>query len=52
MTDGEAVMSSLFYLSIPGKTGGPLYWIVFIFAILACLIASQVSRYTWLPSKD
>lgn len=36
-------MSSLFYLTIPGPTGGPLYWIMYIFAVLACLVASQVS---------
>ena len=36
-----SVISSIFYLTIPGETGGGLYWIVFVFAILATLIASQ-----------
>ncbi|PAV24186.1 potassium transporter [Pyrrhoderma noxium] len=39
--DGESVFSNIFYLTIPGKTNGPLFWIFFIFAILATLIASQ-----------
>ncbi|WVR04896.1 hypothetical protein IAU60_001908 [Kwoniella sp. DSM 27419] len=34
-------VSNIFYRTIPGPTGGPLYWIVFVFAILATLIASQ-----------
>ncbi|CUA70967.1 High affinity potassium transporter [Schwanniomyces occidentalis] [Rhizoctonia solani] len=41
ITDGEAVFSNIFYKTIPGPTGGPLYWIMFLFAILATLIASQ-----------
>ncbi|ODO11951.1 potassium uptake protein [Cryptococcus amylolentus CBS 6273] len=36
-----SVVSSIFYLTIPGGTGGALYWIEFIFAILASLVASQ-----------
>ncbi|WVQ71165.1 potassium uptake protein [Cryptococcus sp. DSM 104548] len=36
-----SVVSSIFYLTIPGGTGGTLYWIEFIFAILASLVASQ-----------
>ncbi|ORY35332.1 potassium transporter-domain-containing protein [Naematelia encephala] len=36
-----SVISSIFYLTIPGDTGGALYWVVFVFAILATLIASQ-----------
>ncbi|PPQ80985.1 hypothetical protein CVT26_003495, partial [Gymnopilus dilepis] len=39
--DGEAVLGNVFYNSIPGPVNGPLFWIVFIFAILATLIASQ-----------
>lgn len=27
--------------TIPGALGGPLYWLTFTFAILACLVASQ-----------
>ncbi|GMM33523.1 hypothetical protein DASC09_008480 [Saccharomycopsis crataegensis] len=34
-------ISMAFYLAIPGGTGGPLYWIVFVFATLATIIASQ-----------
>ncbi|KAG9102566.1 hypothetical protein FRC06_001760 [Ceratobasidium sp. 370] len=41
IVDREAVFSNVFYQTIPGPTGGPLYWIMFIFAILATLIASQ-----------
>lgn len=26
IVDGEAVMSNLFYDTIPGSTNGPLYW--------------------------
>ena len=29
------VIGNVFYLTIPGKTGGGLYWIVFVFGILA-----------------
>ncbi|CAE6398379.1 unnamed protein product [Rhizoctonia solani] len=41
IADGEEVFSNVFYKTIPGPTGGPLYWIMFLFAILATLIASQ-----------
>ncbi|KAG8720565.1 hypothetical protein FRC08_018842 [Ceratobasidium sp. 394] len=41
IADREAVFNNVFYQTIPGPTGGPLYWIMFIFAILATLIASQ-----------
>ncbi|KAI0072602.1 potassium transporter [Panus rudis PR-1116 ss-1] len=41
IVDGEVVLSNIFYQSIPGSSGGPLYWIIFVFAILATLIASQ-----------
>jgi len=39
--NGTAILPNVFYTSIPGPTGGPLYWIVFVFGILATLIASQ-----------
>jgi len=39
--DGDAVMSNIFYATVPGKPNGPLYWIIYIFGILATLIASQ-----------
>ncbi|CAE6432002.1 unnamed protein product [Rhizoctonia solani] len=41
IVDGEEVFSNIFYKTIPGPTGGPLYWIMFLFAIFATLIASQ-----------
>ncbi|CAE6459525.1 hypothetical protein ACGC1H_004059 [Rhizoctonia solani] len=41
ITDGEQVFSNIFYKTIPGPISGPLYWIMFLFAILATLIASQ-----------
>ncbi|KAF8627441.1 hypothetical protein AX17_006255 [Amanita inopinata Kibby_2008] len=41
ISDGEAVFSNVFYNTIPGPKNGPLFWIVFILAILATLVASQ-----------
>ncbi|KII86101.1 hypothetical protein PLICRDRAFT_44566 [Plicaturopsis crispa FD-325 SS-3] len=38
---GDTVLSNIFYQTIPGPTGGAIYWIVFVFAILATIIASQ-----------
>lgn len=39
--DGDAVISNVFYSTIPGASNGPLFWIVYVFAIFATLIASQ-----------
>ncbi|KAF5347446.1 hypothetical protein D9756_011104 [Leucocoprinus leucothites] len=39
--DGPSVIANVFYLTIPGKANGPLFWILYVFAILATLIASQ-----------
>ncbi|KAF7364932.1 hypothetical protein MVEN_00363800 [Mycena venus] len=39
--DGDAVLSNIFYQTIPGPANGALFWIVFVFAILATVIASQ-----------
>ncbi|KAF8318169.1 potassium transporter [Clavulina sp. PMI_390] len=39
--DGDAVMSNIFFNTIPGPVGGGLYWVIFVFSILATLIASQ-----------
>ncbi|KAF7985798.1 hypothetical protein HWV62_437 [Athelia sp. TMB] len=41
ISDGDAVISNIFYKTIPGPANGPLFWIVFVFAILATIIASQ-----------
>ena len=41
IVDGEDVISNIFYLTIPGKHEGPLFWVIFVYAILATLIASQ-----------
>ncbi|KAF8329370.1 potassium transporter [Cantharellus anzutake] len=41
IADGEAVMSNIFYTTIPGRHNGPLYWIIWLFALLATIIASQ-----------
>ncbi|KAH3661581.1 hypothetical protein OGAPHI_006429 [Ogataea philodendri] len=38
--DPQAV-SNVFYLSIPGQTGGGYYWFMFVMATLATVIASQ-----------
>ncbi|KAF7972843.1 hypothetical protein HWV62_16954 [Athelia sp. TMB] len=37
ISDGDAVISNIFYKTIPGPANGPLFWIVFVFAILATL---------------
>ncbi|KAF8195376.1 potassium transporter [Pholiota molesta] len=39
--DGAPILENVFYTTIPGPSKGPLYWIVFVFALLATLIASQ-----------
>ena len=41
IVDGENVIANVFYLTIPGKHNGPLFWILYVYAILATLIASQ-----------
>lgn len=41
ITDGQSVFSNIFYQTIPGSSGGPLFWILYVFAILATIIASQ-----------
>ncbi|KAH9055386.1 potassium transporter [Lactarius vividus] len=41
IVDGEDVISNIFYRTIPGKHNGPLFWVLFTYAILATLIASQ-----------
>ncbi|KAF5389290.1 hypothetical protein D9757_003396 [Collybiopsis confluens] len=41
IVDGENVVQNVFYKSIPGPGGGPLFWIIFVLAILATLVASQ-----------
>ncbi|KAK7685797.1 hypothetical protein QCA50_011143 [Cerrena zonata] len=41
VTDGEAVISNIFYQTIPGPANGALFWIIYVFAILATLTASQ-----------
>lgn len=41
IADGEAVFNNVFYQTIPGPTGGGLYWIMFIFAILATVRLSR-----------
>ncbi|BGO93261.1 hypothetical protein NBRC10512_000086 [Rhodotorula toruloides] len=41
VTGGEAVLSNVFFNAIPGGVGGGLWWTVWIFAVLAAVIASQ-----------
>jgi KUP system potassium uptake protein len=41
IVDGDNVIANVFYLTIPGKHNGPLFWILYVYAILATLIASQ-----------
>lgn len=41
IADPENVIQNVFYKSIPGAQNGPLFWVVFVFGILATLTASQ-----------
>jgi KUP system potassium uptake protein len=41
IVDGEHVIQNVFYNTIPGPANGPLFWIIFVLAILATLVASQ-----------
>ncbi|TFY59675.1 hypothetical protein EVG20_g7693 [Dentipellis fragilis] len=41
IVDGPDVIGNVFYSTIPGAHDGPLFWIVYVFAILATLVASQ-----------
>ncbi|KAH9055356.1 potassium transporter [Lactarius vividus] len=41
IVDGENVISNVFYRTIPGEHSGPLFWILYVYAIVATLIASQ-----------
>ncbi|KAH9066020.1 potassium transporter [Lactarius deliciosus] len=41
IVDGENVISNVFYRTIPGEHNGPLFWILYVYAIIATLIASQ-----------
>ncbi|RXK34903.1 hypothetical protein M231_07837 [Tremella mesenterica] len=44
--DGDAVIGNLFYLTIPGPTGGGLYWIVWFFALLATVKLTLIAMIT------
>jgi KUP system potassium uptake protein len=35
INDGDSVIENVFYKSIPGPANGALFWIMFVFAILA-----------------
>ncbi|KAE9409281.1 potassium transporter [Gymnopus androsaceus JB14] len=41
IVDGDNVVQNAFYRSIPGSSDGPLFWIMFVIAILATFVASQ-----------
>jgi len=41
IVNGENVIENVFYRTIPGEHNGPLFWILYVYAILATLIASQ-----------
>ncbi|KAH9824989.1 potassium transporter-domain-containing protein [Melampsora americana] len=41
ITNGEHVITNIFYQSIPGGSSGALWWIVWIFGMLATIVASQ-----------
>jgi hypothetical protein len=55
----------VFYLTIPGATGGGLYWIMFVFAVLATVstlrpafvpaelpLAHRLSRFVFLDIRE
>ncbi|THV03032.1 potassium transporter [Dendrothele bispora CBS 962.96] len=39
--DGPNVIQNVFYKSIPGPENGGLFWVIYVLAILATLVASQ-----------
>ncbi|KAM0793786.1 hypothetical protein ACM66B_001203 [Microbotryomycetes sp. NB124-2] len=41
IVDGENVVKNVFFQSIPGGVGSALWWITWLFAVLAAVIASQ-----------
>lgn len=41
ITNGDHVITNIFYQSIPGGSTGPLWWIVWVFGMLATIVASQ-----------
>ncbi|KAG8800880.1 hypothetical protein FRC19_008514 [Serendipita sp. 401] len=43
ITNGDVVIAHVFYASVPGGAGKPLYWFVYVVAILATLVASQAT---------
>lgn len=50
ITDTRNVLPNVFFNSVPGGVGSPFWWITFVFAILAAVIASQGSSFT-LPAS-
>lgn len=43
ITNGNEVISNVFYTTIPGGAGSGMYWFVYVIAILATLVASQAT---------
>ncbi|GAA5909585.1 hypothetical protein JCM6882_003462 [Rhodosporidiobolus microsporus] len=41
ITGGEEILPNVFFHSVPGGVGSPFWWIRWIFAVLAAVIASQ-----------
>ncbi|GAA5909582.1 hypothetical protein JCM6882_003461 [Rhodosporidiobolus microsporus] len=41
ITGGEEIFPNIFFHSIPGGVGKPFWWVTWIFAVLAAVIASQ-----------
>ncbi|KAM6494401.1 Potassium transporter [Amanita muscaria] len=41
VVDGDNAIKNVFYNTIPGPPNGPLFWIMFVLAILATIVASQ-----------
>ena len=43
MIENPEIYTNVFYLTLPGNTGGGIYWFVFVIATLATIIASQAT---------
>ncbi|VDB98094.1 unnamed protein product [Peniophora sp. CBMAI 1063] len=41
IVDGDNIIQNVFYTSVPGGSDSPMFWVMYVFAILATLIASQ-----------
>ncbi|KAF8195375.1 potassium transporter-domain-containing protein [Pholiota molesta] len=49
--DGAPILQNVFYTTIPGPVNGPLYWIVFVFAILATFDPTSYQLQSFPPLR-